>query len=156
MFAQIAISAAGIAVTLMIHATMILSSVPVLKKFGSWSHQGRVLVRQIIVLTGLLLWIMLAHLLEVLVWAGLFIMVDALQTMEEALYFSLVCFTTLGFGELTLEQDWRLLSAFAGANGFLLFSLSAAFLFEFFAKFQTRSSGSLRDELGSWQDPGEL
>ena len=38
------------------------------------------------------------------------------------------------------------------AAGIVLFSLSAAFLFEFFAKFQTRSSHSLRDELGNWQD----
>ena len=152
MLSQIAISAGGIAVTLMIHATMILSAVPALKKWGGWSHRGPVLFRQIMILTGLLLWIMLAHLIEVLIWAVLFILVGALQTMEEALYFSLVCFTTLGFGELTLSDEWRLLSAFVGANGFLLFSLSAAFLFEFFAKFQTRSSHSLRDELGNWQD----
>jgi hypothetical protein len=108
------------------------------------------------VLSLLLLWIMLAHLIEISVWAGVFIWFDALKTAEEAIYFSLVCFTTLGFGELVLAQDWRLLSAFCGANGFLLFSLSAAFLFEYLARFQTRASSSLRDELGSWKDLTEL
>ena len=55
--------------------------------------------------------------------------------MQPAVYFSLVCFTTLGFGDITLPVEWRLLSALIGANGFLLFGWSTAYMFELMRRF---------------------
>jgi hypothetical protein len=42
----------------------------------------------------------------------------------------MVSFTTLGFGDVTLPHDWRLLSGIIAANGLILFGLNTAFLIE--------------------------
>ena len=55
----------------------------------------------------------------------------AFETLERALYFSVVVFTTLGFGDITLPEPLRLLSGLSAANGLLLFGLSTAYLVEF-------------------------
>ncbi len=46
---------------------------------------------------------------------------------------ALICvtiFTTLGFGDVIISKDWRLMSGMIAANGFLLFSLATAFLID--------------------------
>ena len=52
------------------------------------------------------------------------------ESFEESLYFSSVAFTTLGFGDITLGPEWRLLSGVMAANGLIVFSLTTAFLIE--------------------------
>ncbi len=76
------------------------------------------------------LYIMLAHTIEVWIWAIVLMLTGAVSGIEAAVYFSLVCFTTLGFGDITLATDWRLLSALIGANGFLVFGWSTAYMVE--------------------------
>ena len=76
------------------------------------------------------LWMMAAHSLAVWLWAAVFIAVGAFDSMEPALYFAAVCYTTLGFGDIVPEQDWRILSGLCAANGLLIFGLSTAFLVE--------------------------
>ncbi|MEM9736953.1 MAG: ion channel, partial [Pseudomonadota bacterium] len=51
-----------------------------------------------------------------------------------ALYFSVVAFTTLGFGDVLLPQEWRLLAGLSAANGLLIFGVSTAFLVEVFRR----------------------
>ena len=51
-------------------------------------------------------------------------------TLEASVYFSLVAYTTLGFGDILLPNDWRLLSGMAAANGLLNFGLLTAILVE--------------------------
>ena len=45
-----------------------------------------------------------------------------------ALYFSLVTFTTLGYGDIVLGEGLRIFGAFASVTGLLAFGLSTAFL----------------------------
>lgn len=77
-----------------------------------------------------MLFILFTHTLEVWVWAGVLLLTGAVDQLEPALYFSLVAFTTVGFGDITLSPEWRLLSALIGANGFLLFGWSTAYMVE--------------------------
>jgi len=72
------------------------------------------------------------HLVEILVWALAYLLVlpqGELPTLESALYFSAVTFTTLGYGDITLSSDWRLLSGFEAIDGILLIGWTTAFLF---------------------------
>jgi voltage-gated potassium channel len=72
------------------------------------------------------------HFIEIMVWALAYVLVlpgDELATMESALYFSAVTFTTLGYGDITLSSDWRLLSGFEAIDGILLIGWTTAFLF---------------------------
>jgi hypothetical protein len=69
-----------------------------------------------------------AALVEAGVWAGFYLWMGALASFEEALYFSLVSFTTLGYGDVTLVTGWRLLAAFEAANGIILFGWTTALI----------------------------
>jgi hypothetical protein len=64
--------------------------------------------------------------LEVMVWAVLYLALNAIQGFERALYFSMVTFTTLGYGDMTLIERWRLLSSFEAANGIIMFGWTTA------------------------------
>ena len=63
-------------------------------------------------------------------WALLLIWLGTFNNLEPALYFSLISFTTLGFGDLILNEDWRLLAGFIAANGFIVFGLGTAYILE--------------------------
>jgi hypothetical protein len=76
------------------------------------------------------LFVMLVHSLQVWIWAITFQGVGAFSELEPALYFSLVSFSTVGFGDITLGPDWRLLSALTAANGFISFGWSTAYMVE--------------------------
>jgi len=70
----------------------------------------------------------LAAFAEAALWAGFYVWVDALSSFQQALYFSLVTFTTLGYGDVTLDEQWRILGAFQAANGILMFGWTTALL----------------------------
>ncbi len=76
--------------------------------------------------------LLLLHVIEVVLWAITYLVlpqVTNLESFEEAVYFSLVTFTTLGYGDITLSGDRRLLSGIESMNGILLFGWSTAVLF---------------------------
>jgi hypothetical protein len=65
-------------------------------------------------------------LLEMTAWAAVYLYVGALGDLETAMYFSTVTFTTLGYGDILLDANWRLLAAFESANGIIIFGLTTA------------------------------
>ncbi len=75
-------------------------------------------------------WLLISLSLIIWVWAFSLIHLGVFSEWEESLYFSLVAFTTLGFGDVVLPQNWRLLSGFIAADGFVLFGLNTAVLLE--------------------------
>jgi len=66
--------------------------------------------------------------LESTLWASFYVFVGALATFGDALYFSIVTFTTLGYGDITLDEPWRVLGAFEAANGIILFGWTTAII----------------------------
>jgi len=76
--------------------------------------------------------LMLLHLFEILLWAVTYRLLPGitnLTNMSDAFYFSLVTFTTLGYGDIVLGPKWRLMSGMEAINGIVLFGWSTAFLF---------------------------
>ncbi|MBW2665550.1 MAG: two pore domain potassium channel family protein [Deltaproteobacteria bacterium] len=68
----------------------------------------------------------LAAFLEAGTWAAVYLAVGAIPDVETALYFSIVTFTTLGYGDVTLDADWRLLASIQAANGTIMFGWTTA------------------------------
>lgn len=64
----------------------------------------------------------------VFLWAATFMQAAVFETWEEAVYYSLVAYTTLGLGDVIIPQGQRLLGGMTGANGFLMFGLLTAML----------------------------
>jgi len=77
-------------------------------------------------LARLVLALFFASILEALIWALTYHYIGAIEGFEKALYFSIVTLTTLGYGDITLHESWRLLSSFEAAIGIIIFGWSTA------------------------------
>lgn len=73
--------------------------------------------------------IVVLHLVEIMLWAFLYLWRHAMPDIPSALYFSAVTYTTTGYGDLVLPMDWRLVGAIEALTGILLCSWSAGFFF---------------------------
>lgn len=71
------------------------------------------------------------HVVQILLWAVAYRWIPAitvLQDLEEAVYFSLVTFTTVGYGDMVIEKNWRIMGGIEALNGILLLGWSTAVL----------------------------
>lgn len=92
-----------------------------LKQFGRSLHVGGLLA---IALSA----IILALTAQVWLWAWVYIKYDILSDWNSAVYFSLVTFTSLGYGDITLGPELRIFAAFGAVTGLLAFGLNTAFM----------------------------
>lgn len=124
---QLGWAAALIVATTLVHGVMIVVG---RKVFTNPRGRGGVfgLVSDTFRLGLIALWLFIAHAISIAGWAWLYLEKSVNGDLEEALYFALATYTTLGFGDLLAPVDWRLLTGAASANGLLLFGLSAAVL----------------------------
>jgi len=68
------------------------------------------------------------HLLQFTTWAVIFVWLGQFTDFETAFYHSVVNFTSLGYGDIVMDEHWRLLGALEAANGVLMFGLTAGSL----------------------------
>lgn len=111
-----------------LHLMMMVAWVKVLGKLTAESKLKIMAVKQSVIVGGTLLMIIVANTTQVWIWAFSLIKIGALQSYEDAVYFSLVTFTTVGYGDLTLETQFRIFGAMASITGLLSFGISTAFL----------------------------
>lgn len=129
---QIALGSFLVLVTAVVHGLCTLLSFAVLRRMHHWFHWEHArLLRGTFVVSLLVLLLFLASLVEASIWARAYVAIGALEDLESAFYFSTVTFTTLGYGDLTLGTDWRLLSAFEAANGTVMFGWSTSLVVAF-------------------------
>jgi hypothetical protein len=77
-----------------------------------------------------LAWLLiLIHIVEISVWALFFLWQRCLPDAESAFYFSGVTYATLGYGDIVLPREWRLLAPLEGLVGILMCGLSAGLFF---------------------------
>ena len=70
-----------------------------------------------------------AHLVEIALWAIVFLLCGEMANFETAFYWSAENYTALGYGDIVLSGRWRLLGPLEAVNGLLLFGLSTAVMF---------------------------
>ncbi|WIY24655.1 potassium channel family protein [Parasedimentitalea psychrophila] len=73
-------------------------------------------------------YVVFAHTLQVWIWSSGFVLSGALPEWNTAVYFSLVTYTTLGYGDVVLGPGLRIFAAFSAVTGLLGFGISTAFL----------------------------
>lgn len=130
MISQLLIGTLILALTVGVSGVFTLAATQFLVRKGPWIVRPPHNLRSMIVLVAASLWVQLAVSVSVLLWAITFRILGIFDAMEPAVYFALVSFTTLGFGDVLLPDQWRLLSGFAASNGLLLFGFFTAFMVE--------------------------
>jgi hypothetical protein len=84
------------------------------------------LVRFVGVLSVAMLILLLGNLLQISVWAALFLGLGEFPDFNTAFYHSTVNFSTLGYGDMVMSPDHRLLGALEAASGVMMFGLSTS------------------------------
>jgi hypothetical protein len=84
-------------------------------------------------------WIIAMHLAEVVVWALAYTAIGAMPDALTAFYFSIVTYTTTGYGDLVLPAQWRVLGGIEALTGILMCGWSTGFFFAVLSRmFETR------------------
>jgi hypothetical protein len=120
-------------INIMIHALVTVGAVGIARTAGlRQSAWPRLQLMAVMVVTATAL--MVAHTLEVVVWALAYAIVGAAPAGSDLLYFAFVNYTTLGYGDIIPVEAWRLKGPMTAMNGILMFGWSTAVLFEVLRK----------------------
>lgn len=130
MLIQIAIGSGLMLTTIFLAGASLLGVEVLLRRKRRWLIREPHLPKLAIILLGMALWIMAVVTVDVWLWAAIFDLLGVLPTLEASIYFALVSFTTLGYGDVVLPESWRLLGGMCGANGFMIFGFLVAMLVE--------------------------
>ena len=87
-----------------------------------------------VMIWAVIMWMSLGIGVEAGFWALLYLFnpaITVLPDIQTAFYFSLVTYTTLGYGDIVLTGDWRILSAVEAVNGAIIFGWTTALIFYF-------------------------
>ncbi len=127
MIRNLALAWGLMALCVAIHAGGVTSAVRWLKAHPARSSSGfRPMTQVFIQIAG---WMIALHLVEITAWAAAYRLGDAMPDMASALYFSTVTYTTTGYGDLVLPQDWRLVGGIEALTGILMCGWSTGFFF---------------------------
>lgn len=130
MFIQIAIGSALLLTSILIAAASAWLMELAFERGHHWLMREPHRPKLFMMIAALSSWALAVITAGVWLWAGAFVMLGVFPTLEESVYFSIVTFTTLGFGDVLLPVEWRLLAGMAAANGLLNFGLLTALLVE--------------------------
>jgi hypothetical protein len=76
---------------------------------------------------SIVLGLLLLHGLEIWLYAILYLQLDAVQNLRDAVFFSTQTYAAIGFSYDALAPEWRLVAAIEGINGVVLLGWSTAF-----------------------------
>jgi len=97
--------------------------------WGASVIRRRQFLGRVALLEATMLVLLLTILLQVGVWAAVFVYLNQFPDFQTAFYHSGVNFTTLGYGDLVMSRDTRLLGPLEAINGSIMLGLSGATLF---------------------------
>lgn len=84
------------------------------------------------------------HFLELTIWAIAYLWltpITEIPNFETALYFSGSTYTTVGYGDITLTNAWRLLTSIEAMDGMLLLGWSTALLYASMSQIRQKLHG---------------
>ena len=130
MLGQIALGTGLLLVNVLVMAMAALLLEVAFRKAHPWLVAPPQRPKLLLMLVGVGIWVLAVITAGVWIWAFALLGLGAFATLEEAVYFTLVAFSTLGLGDVLPPREWRILAAMAAVNGFLSFGLLTALLVE--------------------------
>jgi len=131
--------------TVLIHTVVVVAIVNLVRIEKRGGRMGRSLWFDIAIVGRAIALALMAHLIEIAVWAVLFVMCGEFADFGTAYYHSAVNYTTLGYGEMVMSASWRLLGPLEAANGMLLFGVTTAMVFAIMQGLAQARFADLRD-----------
>jgi len=86
----------------------------------------------LVVINGVMLLLVIGNLGQIAIWALMFQMLDEFDEFGTAFYHSAVNFGSLGYGDIVMTEEHKLLGALEAINGVLMIGVSTAALMTVF------------------------
>jgi hypothetical protein len=134
---NLAAASGMVALTVTVHFFGLLGLLYFLRRRGARFRAHESVVGQGALVLFVVFGIFAIHTVEIWLYAVFYVIVGALSDFEAALYFSTVSFASVGYGDIVLTREWRLVSAIEAANGVILFAWSTAFLLSVMARLRS-------------------
>lgn len=136
--APLAVSAVMVVLTVAVHLAGLTGLIGAMRWREDHVHRADGGWRQMMLIMAVVLALFMLHAFQIWLYAMMYwAALDAFATFEEALYYSTVTFTTVGYGDVVLDGRWRMVGAVESANGFLLLGWSTAFLIQVVARLRS-------------------
>lgn len=129
MLTELTVAASIVSVCLMIHIGGILLMAEWLLRRREALERNASKRQFVLLIVTLFGGILLLHLIQTTLWALFYYARSLFSDFETSLYFSMVSFTTIGYGDVLLPRRWRLLGVIEGFSGVVLCGVSTAFIF---------------------------
>lgn len=127
-FEQLFLGSALLALCSLLHVACLVAAAAVLAKLAYRHRDLPAGIHSTIIITGAVAALIFAHTVEVWLWAIALLLLGAVSSVSDAVYFSLATYTTVGYGDVVLGPHHRVFGAMAAVTGMLVFGLSTAFL----------------------------
>jgi len=125
----LAVGASAVVCTIFLHALAVSATVHFVRHARTRGRVGIHVWSDMAIVALVISFAFVAHLLEIAVWAVLFLLCGEFPGFGTAYYHSAVNYTTLGYGDVLMTPSWRLLGPLEAANGVLMFGVSTAIIF---------------------------
>ena len=125
----LAVGAIAVLCTLLIHALAVEGTVNFIRYEKRLGRVGTAFRTDLVIVILTLSFAFVAHLIEIALWAVLFVICGEFREFGIAYYHSAVNYTTLGYGDLIMSPSWKLLGPLEAADGTLMFGVSTAMIF---------------------------
>jgi hypothetical protein len=131
--------------SIVIHAVPLSATVSFVRLERQRGRLGKRFSIDMGIVALVILYALAAHLAEMAVWAGLFVVCGEFTDFGTAFYHSAVNYTSLGYGDIIMSPSWKLLGPLETATGMLLFGVSAAMVFALIQRLAEARFVDLRD-----------
>jgi Ion channel len=128
-FVPLSVALPTILGTIVVHGLAVLTVVYLVRHEYRLGHAGIRFWRDLLIVSRAILLALLAHLIEIAIWALVFELCGEFSQLSAAVYHSAVNYTSLGYGDVVMSPPWRLLGPLETADGMLMFGVSTAMIF---------------------------
>jgi hypothetical protein len=143
---QLALGSGLMLVTILIAGISVWVMEWALIRFDPWLRRRPHRPKLLLMIAVAALWVLLQLTAGVWIWALTFNGLALFENLETSVYFTLVTYTTLGFGDVLLPLEWRLLAGMASANGLVSMGLLTAVLVELVRQVRVLQAEAVRDD----------
>jgi len=127
---ELGIATAMVVLTVAIHGFGLFSLTRLLRLESAEErseHISVLSVRGLVATLMAVLGLFALHGMEIWIYAFLFVALDAVEGLRNAVYFSTITYGAIGYNDAAMAESWRLVSAIEGINGIVLLGWSTAF-----------------------------
>ena len=128
MLHELALSTAMVLTTVSIHGVGLHFLRGFVDNVGRHRPHGALNIsRKGLMMAAVVLGFYVLHGLEIWLYAVVYLLIGAVENLREGVYFSTISYGAIGYTDIHISQNWKLVGAIEGINGVLMLGWSTAF-----------------------------